>query len=125
MTKIMGVLLCICLLMGVFPLGTAHAAQKVEIVNATSELTEIARRAQAISDTLELLPATGSNRNGRVRLSGFTKSADGSKDMKDLKGKHYLIRNQDSVFYAVDGSWTGTDANLPLKVVTPSDTTIF
>ncbi|MBR6825357.1 MAG: MBL fold metallo-hydrolase, partial [Oscillospiraceae bacterium] len=125
MTKIMGVLLCICLLMGVFPLGTAHAAQKVEIVNATSELTEIARRAQAISDTLELLPATGSNRNGRVRLSGFTKSADGSKDMKDLKGKHYLIRNQDSVFYAVDGSWTGTDANLPLKVVTPSDTTSF
>ena len=123
--KLMSILLCLCMLLSVLPTATVHATENMEVVTADRGDTTLAHRAQALSETLSLLPATGGNRNGRVRLSDFTQSADGSKDMKDLKGKHYLIRNQDSIFYALDGSWTGTDANLPLKQVTASDTSNF
>jgi len=123
--KLTCILLCTCLLLSMFPVAPLHAAQSIEIVTALRGHTELSQRAEALSNELSLLPTTGNNRNGRVRLSDFIQSADGSKDMKDLKGKHYLIRNQDSIFYALDGSWTGTDANLPLKQVTASDTSNF
>ncbi len=85
----------------------------------------VAQLALILRKELDTLPTTGTNRNGRVRLSSFTQSADGSTDMKDLKGKYYLIRNQDNVFYALDGSWAGSNGNLPLKQVNPSDTTSY
>ncbi len=125
MKKLMSVLLCLCMLLSIVPTATLYVAEAIEVVTAEGGETTTAHRAQALSEALSLLPATGGNRNGRVRLSDFTQSADGSKDMKELKGKHYLIRNQDSIFYAIDGSWTGTDANLPLKQVTASDTSNF
>ena len=98
----------------------AFISKLVLVADPTLEQSALALRKE-----VEALPTTGAHRNGRVRLAGFTQSANGSTDMKELKGKHYLIRNQDSVFYAIDGSWTGTDGNVPLKVVNPSDTSSF
>ncbi|MBR4309270.1 MAG: MBL fold metallo-hydrolase, partial [Oscillospiraceae bacterium] len=118
--------LCLCMLLGLCPAFTASAEENaVEFVTAKLASGALAQRAEAVSRQIDLLPATGGNRNGRVRLSGFTRSADGSTDMKELKGKHYLIRFQSDVFYALDGSWTETDGNLPLKVVTVADPQTF
>ena len=123
--RITAVLLCLVLLVALFPYSSAEGAQAVELVTATRAADPVTERAEALSADISLLPAAGGNRNGRVRLSDFSRSTDGSKDMKELKGKHYLIRNQSSIFYALDGSWTGSDGNLPLKQVTASDTSNF
>ena len=80
-----------------------------------------AQTAAVLRREVNTLPNTGTNRNGRVLLSSFTQSSDGSTDMKNLRGKHYLIRFQSPNFYALDGSWTGTNGNLPLNQVTPND----
>ena len=118
--KCLSLFLCISLFLGMVSGFGASAQEEAVVTTGATVLL-----AEELCREIDLLPSTGSNRNGRVRLAGFTQSADGSTDMKNLKGKHYLIRVQDSVFYALDGSWTGTDDNLPLKVVSASDTTNF
>ena len=114
------------MLLGMVPAVTASESEEsVEIITANRNAITLAEKADELSRQIDLLPATGGNRNGRVRLSGFTQSADGTTDMKDLKGPHYLIRFQSDVFYILDGSWTGTDGNLPLKTVTVADASTF
>ena len=122
---LLAIALCFCMLLGMFPGMIAAAENGVEIVTANRNASTLAEKAEELSRQIDLLPATGGDRNGRVRLSNFTQSADGTTDMKDLKGKHYLIRFQSDVFYILDGSWTGTDGNLPLKTVTVADASTF
>ncbi len=126
MRRVLAFGLCLCMLLGLWAdFRVSAEGSPVEIVTADPEVSALQQQAEELYRQIELLPATGGKRNGRVRLSGFTQSADGSADMKELKGWHYLIRYQSDVFYALDGSWTSTDGNLPLKVVTASDAQSF
>ncbi len=112
--------LVLSVLLGLFSAVTVSAEKaSVEIVTAAAEDSTLADRAQAIAAEINLLPATGGNLNGRIDLSGFSQSSDGTKDMKDLKGKYYIIR-PDSKNYVLDGSWTGTNGNLSMTGVTTS-----
>ena len=126
MRRVLAFGLCLCMLLGLWAdFRVSAEGSSVEIVTADPEVSALQQQAEELYRQIELLPATGGNRNGRVRLSGFTQSADGSTDMKELKGRHYLIRFQSDVFYALDGSWTSADGNLPLKAVTASDAKSF
>ncbi|MBE6928599.1 MAG: hypothetical protein E7467_09005 [Ruminococcaceae bacterium] len=109
--------------MTLLPVGASAAkTEQIQIITATD--AELASTAAALKTEIAALSA-GKNYNGKVSLSSFKPSSNGSTDMINLKGKHYLVRNQDGVFFALDGSWTGADADLPTVQVTPSDTTNF
>ena len=111
------ILLCLSLLVGCFLLPTAASAEGgLEIVVPKGQDSVLTRTAQALLEELTRLPATGRWRNGKVQLSEFSQSADGSKDVKELRGKHYIVRYDSSPF-ALDGSWTGSNGELPMKAI--------
>ena len=111
------ILLCLSLLVGCFLLPTAASAEGgLEIVVPKRQDSVLTQTAEALLEELALLPATGRWRNGKVQLSEFSQSADGSKDVKELRGKHYIVRYDSSPF-ALDGSWTGSNGELPMKAI--------
>ncbi len=122
-TRLLALFVCLCTLLSLFP-STVFAAKSDQVQTILATDAELSSTAAALKTEIASL-ADGKNRNGRVRLSGFTQSTDGSTDMRNIKGKHYLIRNQNGVFYALNGAWTGSDGNLPTVSVTASDTTNF
>ena len=111
--------LSLLLLAGILPTSVAYAEGSVEFVTPTRQESTIQQLANTLAGELDLLPSAGRWRNGKVDLTGFSQSADGSKEMKDLQGRHYIVR-YDSSPYALDGSWTGTEGELPLKAITLS-----
>ena len=124
--RIIALCLALCSLAVLVPDFRAEAARVEPIVvpAATSSRAEQEATATALKAEITSL-AAAKNRNGRVRLTDFTKSADGSTDMISLSGQYYLIRKQGEVFYALDGGWTGPEGDLPTAEVVPSDTTNF
>ncbi|MBR4309316.1 MAG: MBL fold metallo-hydrolase, partial [Oscillospiraceae bacterium] len=98
----------------------SYASRLVIVSNGTVEQEAAALRLQ-----LQTLPADGQNLNGRVRLVPFSQSADGSKDIINLKGKHYLVLGEGGNHYVVNANWTDGNGELPLKLVTVDDTNSY
>ena len=69
--KIMGVLLCGCKHLGLFPLLTPHTTDGIALSDVFRGNTGLSQRAEAPSIELAILPAEGGDCNGRVWLSGF------------------------------------------------------
>ncbi len=113
-------ILWIFLLVGMLPPMQISAEQEIEILTATRADSALMQTVEALRNEIDKLPTTGALRNGKVGLNAFSPSTDGKNDMKGLKGKHYIIREEGDGFYALDGSWTGTNGNLPMKKVTMS-----
>ncbi len=112
--------LCLVLVLGLFSGLGVSAHEEVEIITPTRMSSTLVETAEALSAEIGTLPTTGALRNGKVRLYGFSPSADGKNEIKNLRGKHYIIREEADKFYILDGSWTGTNGNLPMKEVTMS-----
>ncbi len=117
--RILPICLCMILLMSSVYGLHASAQQNTVTVKAATVDSTLKQTAEALSAEIGKLPTTGALRNCRVLLTGFTQTLSGSNDMKDLRGKHYLIRT-DGKSYVLDGSWTGSNGNLPMKAVTVS-----
>ncbi len=114
------IFLCICLLTGLFSGMQVSATQKIEMIPATRADSALLQRVQALAAEIDALPTSGALRNGKVALYNFSQSSDGANDMKNLRGKHYILREEGDSFYVLDGSWTGSDGNLPMRKVTLS-----
>ncbi|MBR6825192.1 MAG: MBL fold metallo-hydrolase [Oscillospiraceae bacterium] len=117
--RILSVCLCLVLFASLFPGLRASAQQGSEVVVSSQANNTLRQLAEELSLEIGKLPTSGALRNCRVLLTGFTQTLSGSNDMKDLRGKHYLIRT-DGKSYVLDGSWTGSNGNLPMKAVTVS-----
>ena len=119
----LAIILCVFMVISLLP--PKVSAGKTEILQLPlSTDAERENTASALKAEIMALP-DGKNRNGRVDLTGFTQSADGTTDMLNIRGRHYLIRKQGDTFYALNGGWTGNDADLPSAEVVASDTTNF
>ena len=121
--RFLAIVLCVFLMISLLPpRALAEKTQTVQLPLSTDAERE--SRAAALKTEILSLPK-GKNRNGRVDLTGFTRSADGATDMVNIRGPHYLIRKQGDSFYALNGGWTGNDAGLPSTEVVASDSTNF
>ena len=118
--RFLSILLCLCILTGSVSCVRALYTREVLQVTATKIDATLLQEVKALAAEIDAMPTTGALRNGKVSLSGFTQSATGSEDITGLEGKHYLIRSEGSGYYALDGSWTGTNGNLPIKSVSVS-----
>ena len=119
--RILSLCLCLSLLVSLFP-ALMHSAQAtVEVITGTEIDSDLMQTTEALKAEISKLPTTGALRNGRVRLSDFSQSANGSADIKDLRGKHFLVRGENGNHYIIDGSWTGTDGEVPMKSGTHVD----
>ena len=119
--SILSFCLCLALLVSLFPGIRTSAQESVRIVTETESDSGLRQIARALSTEIGKLPTTGALRNGRVRLSDFSQSSNGSGDIKELRGKHFLVRGEGGNHYIIDGSWTGTDGEVPMQLGTHVD----
>ncbi len=120
--RIMVLSLCFSILLGLFSGMTVSGKESsVQLVTAPKKNSQLAELTAALKAEINALPTSGALRNGRVRLSDFRPSADGSNEVKELRGKHFLVRGESNGHYIIDGSWTGTNGELPMKLGTHVD----
>ncbi len=114
--------LCLAMLLGLFSVVASARGRNDDIqylpAQTKSPLTD---SIEAMKAEIDALPAAGALRNGRVRLSDFTQSANGSNDVKELRGKHFLVHGENNNHYIIDGSWTGSNGEVPMKIGTHVD----
>ena len=114
--------LCLSIIIGMFSGLTASATRSgVEFVTATDRNSALSDLTAAMIAEIDSLPTTGALRNGRIRLSGFSQSASGSSDVIGLRGKYFLVHGENNNHYIIDGSWTGTNGEVAMKVGTHVD----
>ncbi len=70
--KIMGVLLCGCKYLGLFPLSASYTTEGIALSAVSRESTEFVQRGKVPSIELATILAEGRDCNGKVWLAGFT-----------------------------------------------------